>query len=349
MLALGYERAMNIRSTILEYFCLLVDVQMAFGRHDEEAGLGFLTRAFGLAGVNGFVNKYIWRPKVMADLCARALEAGIETEYVQKLIRLRNLTVYPPSTAIEAWPWPIKVYTLGRFELLVNGDPVRFSGKAQKKPLEMLKALVALGGAEAREGQIADFLWPDTEGDTSRSSVKITLHRLRDLLGSDKAVPVREGRLSLDRRLVWADAWAFDSLLQHAQVDGESGEEAAAVRSTEQALALYQGHFLVDEANKGWATSRRKRLKSRFILHVVALGSLWQAKGELHRAIACYLKGLEVDDLAEELYQKLMETYLAAGLRGETLTTYQRCKKTLAFQGLSPSPGTVALHKKALA
>jgi DNA-binding SARP family transcriptional activator len=349
MLALGYERARSIRSIILEFFCLLVDAQIAFGMCEEETGLGFLSRAFGLARANGYVNKYMWRPKVMSELCARALDAGIETEFVCKLIRLRKLTGYPPSTPLESWPWPVKVYTLGRFELHINGESVRFTGKVQKKPLEMLKALFALGGLEARVGQLSSMLWPDADGDSARQSIKITLHRLREMLDSDRAVRVIDGRLSLDRSLVWADVWAFDSLLRSAQVKGESGEELAAIRLTGQAIALYRGQFLEEEGSKSWVVSRRKHLKSKYILHVIALGSLWQAKGEPKRAIALYLEGLEVDDLAEELYQKLMECYLAAGLRGEAASTFQRCKKNLAYQGLMPSAGSVALYKKALA
>ncbi len=347
-LAKGYDIANRIRSTLLEFYCLLVDSQMLFGHGEVEAGTERLGKAFLLARINGYVNKFYWRPTVMADLCARALEAGIETEYVRRLIQLRNLTDHPPTVEIEAWPWPVKLYTLGGFKMLVNEEPVRFSGKVQKKPLEMLKALVALGGTETREGQIANYLWPDADGDTARSALKITLHRLRGLLGNDRAVQVQEGRISLDQQLVWTDVRAFDQFLRSAQLKGDGGDEAEAVHLTEKALALYRGQFLDDEGDKPWLVSPRKRLKSRFVLHVVAMGNLWLQRGDHRRAIACYLRGLEVDDLAEELYQNLMECYLAAGLKGEAVDTYQRCRKCLAYQGIKPSARTTAIYKTAL-
>ena len=34
---------------------------------------------------------YFWRPAVMASLCEKALEAGIEVDYVQNLIRKLKL------------------------------------------------------------------------------------------------------------------------------------------------------------------------------------------------------------------------------------------------------------------
>ena len=55
-------------------------------------------------------------------------------------------------------PWALKIFTLGRFGLLSDGKPVRFTRKAQEKPLALLKALIALGGREVHEEQIADAL-----------------------------------------------------------------------------------------------------------------------------------------------------------------------------------------------
>jgi hypothetical protein len=71
---------------------------------------------------------------------------GIEVEYVRNLIRKRNLHPDPLGRTLENWPWPLKIYTLGQFELIKDGKPIRFSRKIQQKPLSMLKALIAFGG-----------------------------------------------------------------------------------------------------------------------------------------------------------------------------------------------------------
>lgn len=42
----------------------------------------------------------------------------------------------------------VKVYTMGRFALLKDGEVVGFTGrKSPRKALELLEALIALGGA----------------------------------------------------------------------------------------------------------------------------------------------------------------------------------------------------------
>jgi predicted CxxxxCH...CXXCH cytochrome family protein len=124
----------------------------------------------------------------MAGLCARALDAGIEQDYVRGLVKKRGLVPESPPVEAEAWPWTIKILTLGRFEVLLDGEPVRFARKVQRKPLALLKALIAFGGRGVREELVMDALWPDAEGDAARVALASALHRLRGLLGRGQAI-----------------------------------------------------------------------------------------------------------------------------------------------------------------
>ncbi|MDA8171079.1 MAG: bacterial transcriptional activator domain-containing protein [Nitrospiraceae bacterium] len=57
-------------------------------------------------------------------------------------------------------------------------------------------------------------------------------------------------------------------------------------------------------------------------------------------------KGLEADDLAEDLYRGLMACYNRMGRRPDALSAYERCKKTLsAALGIQPSPETERLKE----
>ena len=64
----------------------------------------------------------------------------------------------------------------------LNGTPVAFSGKAPKKPLELLKILLANGGRSVATGTIVEALWPDARGDAAVDSLTTTLQRLRPIL-----------------------------------------------------------------------------------------------------------------------------------------------------------------------
>ncbi|MGC9968053.1 MAG: winged helix-turn-helix domain-containing protein, partial [Syntrophobacteraceae bacterium] len=136
----------------------------------------------------------------------KALEAGIETDYVQGLIRRRNLMPDVPVLHLENWPWPLRIYTLGQFEILRDSEALRFTGKVQQKPLLLLKALIAFGGRAVKEEQLCDALWPDAEGDLAHLSLETTLHRLRKLIGKDRVIQFKEGKLTLDIQSCWVDA-----------------------------------------------------------------------------------------------------------------------------------------------
>ena len=56
-------------------------------------------------------------------------------DYVRGLVAKRGLVPESPPVEAEAWPWPIKILTLGRFEVLRDGEPVRFARKVQRAPV----------------------------------------------------------------------------------------------------------------------------------------------------------------------------------------------------------------------
>ena len=132
----------------------------AFDDQKHETGLVFLCDALRIGKEEGYFDTFIDRPSALSKLCARALEAGIEIEYVQELIRRLNIVPEKPAFHLENWPWPLKIFSLGRFELLKDGQPVQFNRKVQKKPLLMLKALIALGGRNIDEERLTDILGP---------------------------------------------------------------------------------------------------------------------------------------------------------------------------------------------
>jgi LuxR family transcriptional regulator, maltose regulon positive regulatory protein len=89
---------------------------------------------------------------------------------------------------MEAWPWPVKIHALGRFDVQVNGKPLEFSSKTQRKPIALLRMLIASGAQRVRETQLIDLLWPDAAGDAGAFSLTTTLHRLRRLLGDGDTI-----------------------------------------------------------------------------------------------------------------------------------------------------------------
>jgi tetratricopeptide (TPR) repeat protein len=119
------------------------------------------------------------RPDLGARLANLALARGIETAYVRMLIERHRLVA--PADACAQWPFRLRVRALGAFQLARDGEPMRFTGKTQQRPLDVLRLVVALGGSDV-----------------------------------DEAIAVASGKVSLNRSLVWTDVWALAAALDSA-------------------------------------------------------------------------------------------------------------------------------------
>jgi DNA-binding SARP family transcriptional activator len=322
--ARGLEIARDIRSPYAEFMARLTEAQLALDGGRDAEGLRALSVAMALGREHDWANCHVWIPAVMARLCARALEAGIEVDYVRGLVQRRGLVPERPPVEVEAWPWPIKIFTLGRFEVLLNGEPVRFPRKVQRKPLALLKALIAFGGRTVREDPVMDALWPDAEGDAARVALASALHRLRGLLGREQAVVRQEGQLSLDARLCWVDVWAVERLLGRA-------EAAASPRDfTRQAADLYRGAFLDDlELELPQAPALADGVRRRLLRQIVRVGRQCE-QADPQQALDWYEEGLRVDPGAEDVYRSMMSVHHRLGRSAEVAKVYRRCEAALA-------------------
>jgi LuxR family transcriptional regulator, maltose regulon positive regulatory protein len=345
------EVARTARSPYFEFMARLTEAQLHFHNGQEADGLRALSRGMELGRAGGFVNSFVWQPPVMAKLCAKALEAGIEVEYVQSLIRKRKLVPKEAPVEIESWPWPIKIYTLGRFEVFKDDERLQFKGKVQRKPLALLKAIIAFGGQHVREETLIDTLWPDTEGDAAHFALTSAIHRLRRLLGHEEAIIRKDNEVSLDNRYSWVDVWAVERWLgrvESAARDAiDEGAWSDTVRVVERAVELYKGPFLGGNGDIPWAGSLNDRLRRRLLRQLVQVGQYWEQAEDLQQAANLYEEGLRVDPCAEDVCRRLMTVYYSLGRPGEILATYRQCREELAVRlGSLPSVETDTLFQR---
>jgi LuxR family maltose regulon positive regulatory protein len=326
-----------IRGTFMEHFeveLLLAQAYLALELKNWEPGRALLLQAWALAREHDFVFGYRSAFRAHRRLYSETLRQGIDPDYVRSVIRRFKLR--PEDASDDRWPWPIKVQTLGRFVVLLDDKPLAFGRKVPRKPISLLKAIVALGEHGVSEQQLIDALWPDEEGDAAHHALALTLHRLRRLLGHQDAITVADGVLGLNDALVWTDVRAFEALFER----GDPGAEAWAVAL----LRWYRGSFLADDGDEPWAVSTRERLRSRFLNAVDRAGTALESAGRFDEATALYLRGLDADPLAEMFYRGLIRCHVGQGRHAEAISTYRRLRQTLSVVlGIQPSPSTEAL------
>jgi DNA-binding SARP family transcriptional activator len=93
-----------------------------------------------------------------------------------------------------------------------------------------------------------------------------------------------------------------------------------------------------------WAIAVQDRWRERFVRSVALLGQRAERTGRPEAAIALYRAALEQDNLAEEIYQRLIECHIARGESAQALNAFRRCRELLSIVlGLKPSARTEAL------
>ena len=274
-------------------------------------------------------------PSQMTKLCIEALRSGTETEPAKQ----RTHRAAPRRQ--RARTWPLKVFVLGRFQVLKDDTPISFPRRQQRKPLELLQALIAFGGVEVGTGKLTDALWPDSEGDAGYHALESALYRLRKMLDAPSAVVMAGGKLTLDRRQVWVDAWAFESELRAGNADDSSpAERLGRLRE------LYSGHFLAQEVEKTWAVEKRLILRERFAQAIGDLARSHERRGLWQEAAGIYQLGIELNSLAEEFHRGLMTCHRELGDHGAAVQAFRRCSELLLKRlGVQPGSKTLALYQ----
>ncbi len=320
---------------VAEFHLGLLEAWRAWRQGEMETALAHLRPALA-CGRELDLQVTLWHlPTVLARLCALALAQRIETDYVARLIR-RNALPRPPGTeTLAPWPVAVRIHSLGRFAVQCEDRPLDTADRAHRKPLKLLKVLVALGGRAVPAERIEDILWPEAEGGDARRALITTLQRLRRLLGARERIRFDDGRLSLDPEQTWLDTWAL-----------KAGLDADTPQALDQALGLYGGPLLAEEGEAPWLLSARLHLHDDVLQGYERLGRRLAEAGAWRDLIPLYRRALKIDDLHEPFYRGLMEAHARLGQQAQAARLYHRCRRRLRDAlDLPPSPATQALFR----
>ena len=348
----------------------LIAAHLAERRNDRPACLAALARAFAVAREHGY--DFGPMPYCCGDMMSRLALLAIEHDIDAPMARgiVRRYALPAPQGASERWPWPVRIRMLGRFSIERDGNPAAAARKESRKPLDLLKLLIALGGEAVPVTRLCAVLWPDSEGDAARNSFDGALHRLRKLLGSDVHVTLQTGGLSLNLSTCWTDVAALDVCFRemdgrganvdthagiHADFEADTKADTDADTDTktqtaqlsiwaDRMLSLYQGDFLVGDEDLADVLVARERTSARFARQALVLGDRLEALGQHAQAASLYGRVVEQQPLAEVVVRRHIVCLLALGQRAEAFEAYRRCRQQLSVVlGIRPAPETEAL------
>lgn len=230
-----------------------LDAWVARRRDDAVGESAALAEALRLLARHDMLYPALGTDALLAETAAAALAHGVEAAFVQRWIQRRGLKA-PADGLAPDWPQALRLRVLGGFEVAIDGQPLSFEGKVQKRPLELLQALAVHGPAPVPVATLMDELWPELDGDAARKAFDAALLRLRRLLGtSATALRLEAGAVHLDATVMGCDLWWLRRLsaLPPAVLQGRPTLEAWA-----------RGHarlHLLPLQQAGWAAVPRQR------------------------------------------------------------------------------------------
>ena len=231
----------------------------------------------------------------------------------------------------------IELRLLGTVDLRAAGNSSPPLILAHQKRLALLAYLAAARpfGLHRRDSLVA-LLWPESDHEHARASLRKTLHGLRQDIGADALVSNGDEAIGIGESLLWCDVRAFDEALRTGRPTN--------------ALSIYRGDFLpgffLSDAPEfdRWVEKERKELQGR------AVRAAWTAAEEASNAgnaVACMAwsrRALQLTPDDEPGTRRLITLLDRAGDRAGAIRAFEQFERFLAEElGVGPSPETVAL------
>lgn len=326
-------------SVFILYLVNMARAGCAFAQDRDIEAQQFSRKAFA-----AIRKERVWIPlglnnRKLAVICAEALEAGIEEDTVVEMINRWHLTPPDAETVSARWPWPIRIYALGRFEILCDGKALTFSAKTPRKPLELLSLLICTGRTGISRERVAETLWHDSDGDLALQALNTSLHRLRKLLGNNETVVQKGGQLLLNRNFCWVDSWHFQ---WQAQPIEPAIRQAGTENAIAHALALYQGPFTTGQEHLSMAIDYSSQLRKQW-LGVIAAAIPLFVESKMDKETRSFLQqALAKDETAAAAFSIMVRDFNKNGRNYQALAILNQCRRLLAEQGIVYGRKTMA-------
>jgi len=302
-------------------------------QNNIEAVTEFLDRAF-LQIKRHKIKKFSnWYPDFIYKVILLALKHNIQNTIVRDWAaqHLDHLSS-PPHSELQ-WPWPIRIYTLGKFDIQVNGQSLLSSVRSDARSLQMMKTIVLHGG-KISISELNEQMYSQHNANKQKTLLDTHLHRLRQLLNSSTAIFRDNEQLSLDPKQCWCDNIAFLEILSTSEANKNQPEQRPL------ALNLYKGEYLPDENDNYNVLTHREQLRGQYLIAVVE--EITNPHLDAQQAIELLHQAIGIEPLSETLYQLLINFYLQQGHPHLAKATYEQCHRVFKA-GLDIEPSEVTL------
>ncbi len=228
----------------------------------------------------------------------------------------------------------------GAFQAAVNGQPLTNFRSSKIQGLLIYLTLTAQQ-AHSRDGLTALF-WPDESESAAKQNLRVSLYRLRQLLGDDDDT-VQQPFLLISRATVQFNpdsAYSLDVVdLLHA-LERSDLETVVSHFQGDLLPAFTCNSFTFDD----WLRQERERYHRLVLDALFNLTVQKLAQADFQTAQNLARQQLTLEPWREEAHQQLIQALALQGKRSAAIAQYETCRAVLAAElGLEPAAETTEL------
>lgn len=215
-------------------------------------------------------------------------------------------------TPSQARPSRVRIRTLGRFAVEVDGQEVAVSAWGSRLSRQLCKRLVAARGWPVTREELIDFLWPgETDMGRLGARLSVQLSAVRRVLNGGVIADRQSVRLNMDEVSVDLED------LYRSSTDPD-------------VVAVYTGEFLPDDVYEDWTRGVRDEARTRFVTAARRLCAAHASDG-LHENVATLARRLvALDRYDTDAHRVLVDALMAMGEKGEAERAHRHWADAMA-------------------
>ncbi len=242
----------------------------------------------------------------------------------------------------------LRIALLGPPLVEVDGRPL----DVDTRKATALLAYLAFTGRPARRDSLAGLLWPETDPDRARATLRRTLSTLKSALDS-RFLEIGRDAVALADSGIWLDVEELRRLVASTESHGHAANETCSLclEPLQQAAALDRGQFLSgfglrdSAAFDDWQQLAGDEVGRELASVLDRLAGALAASGNATQAIACARRRLALDPLHEPAHRQLIGLLAEVGDRQAAMEQYRDCVRVLDRElGVRPLDETTALY-----
>lgn len=225
----------------------------------------------------------------------------------------------------------VSIRTFGCFTVTINGRELGGEDWQRKKARDIFKILLINHRKSVSADELINTLWMDAAGRNLIPTLWNCVTYIRKAL--EPSLKPREPssyiKISGKNYLLDCGADADIDFLQFKNLIAKGKKHthpSERVRFFEQAVALYHGDFLKEDAFEEWSSYERESMKENYLHAMIEIGNFHADNGNMLDAVAYARKALEADRVYEEGYELLFSILADNNHTTELSKAWKACR-----------------------